>query len=517
MLSAGRKRKLHIAALTCAVCLALCGCAPRVDFEDKDVPVEKTEVSLVLQPGETAKLDELPALERADLSGSECYDEIIAWQAAHPDVEVIYTVTFPDGTTADNSAQSLTLGAISPDDVQLTARLAGYLPALEELDLSGAGLSPEGAAAIAEALPDVHIIYTCELLGQTVGLDTESLDLRGASAAQLVTAADVMKHLPGLKTVQLGSELENPLDWEPLTALVQGCPQVDFEYGFTLYGKAFTLLDSELDLNHITVEDGGALAYAAAGCMKNLKVLDMDFCGVSNEEMAVIRDAYPDVNVVWRIWFGDSYSVRTDVEKILASKPSAGGLVRDRDAEALKYCTKVKYLDVGHNEILTDISFVSYMPELEVAVLAMNNIADLSPLASCKKLEYLEIQTNARITDLSPLASCTELEHLNIANCRNFSDITPLFGLNKLKRLWLGCSAPVPQEQIEKFAALHPDCELNTTVWSDPTSEGWRVDHVDPYTNQVYYDERYEKLIEQFGYLEGDYSFASKDPKYKAG
>ena len=350
-----------------------------------------------------------------------------------------------------------------------------------------------------------------------MGLDTESLDLRGASAAQLVAAADVMKHLPGLKTVQLGSELENPLDWETLTALVQGCPQVDFEYGFTLYGKAFTLLDSELDLNHITVEDGGALAYAAAGCMKNLEVLDMDFCGVSNEEMAVIRDAYPDVNVVWRIWFGDSYSVRTDVEKILASKPSAGGLVRDRDAEALKYCTKVKYLDVGHNEILTDISFVSYMPELEVAVLAMNNIADLSPLASCKKLEYLEIQTNARITDLSPLASCTELEHLNIANCRNFSDITPLFGLNKLKRLWLGCSAPVPQEQIEEFAALYPDCELNTTVWSDPTSEGWRVDHVDPYTNQVYYDERYEKLIEQFGYLEGDYSFASKDPKYKAG
>lgn len=517
MLSAGRKRKLHIAALTCAVCLALCGCAPRVDFEDKDVPVEKTEVSLVLQPGETAKLDELPALERADLSGSECYDEIIAWQAAHPDVEVIYTVTFPDGTTADNSAQSLTLGAISPDDVQLTARLAGYLPALEELDLSGAGLSPEGAAAIAEALPDVHIIYTRELLGQTVGLETESLDLRGASAAQLVAAADVMKHLPGLKTVQLGSELENPLDWETLTALVQGCPQVNFEYGFTLYGKAFTLLDSELDLNHITVEDGGALAYAAAGCMKNLEVLDMDFCGVSNEEMAVIRDAYPDVNVVWRIWFGDSYSVRTDVEKILASKPSAGGLVRDRDAEALKYCTKVKYLDVGHNEILTDISFVSYMPELEVAVLAMNNIADLSPLASCKKLEYLEIQTNARITDLSPLASCTELEHLNIANCRNFSDITPLFGLNKLKRLWLGCSAPVPQEQIEEFAALHPDCELNTTVWSDPTSEGWRVDHVDPYTNQVYYDERYEKLIEQFGYLEGDYAFASRDPKYKAG
>ena len=126
MLSAGRKKTAYRGA---DVRRCTCGCAPRVDFEDKDVPVEKTEVSLVLQPGETAKLDELPALERADLSGSECYDEIIAWQAAHPDVEVIYTVTFPDGTTADNSAQSLTLGAISLTTCSSRRGLRGYLPA----------------------------------------------------------------------------------------------------------------------------------------------------------------------------------------------------------------------------------------------------------------------------------------------------------------------------------------------------------------------------------------------------
>lgn len=51
----------------------------------------------------------------------------------------------------------------------------------------------------------------------------------------------------------------------------------------------------------------------------------MDSCGVSDEEMAAIRDDFPDVNVVWRIWFGTGYSVRTDVEKILASQPQRAG------------------------------------------------------------------------------------------------------------------------------------------------------------------------------------------------
>ena len=110
--------------------------------------------------------------------------------------------------------------------------------------------------------------------------------------------------------------------------------------------------------------------------------------------MEQIRDALPGVKVVWRIWFGQSYSVRTDVEKILASKPSAGGLLWDSDVQVLKYCTDVKYIDLGHNERITDISFAAYMPKLEVAIFAMNDIADISALANCPELEYLEIQTN---------------------------------------------------------------------------------------------------------------------------
>ncbi len=352
------------------------------------------------------------------------------------------------------------------------------------------------------------------VLGQRVDAETEALDLRGITPQDVDAVLAVLPKLTALKTAALGTEAECALSWGNIARLVQAREDVDFDYTFSFYGKPFTLLDRKVDINHVAVSDEGALARQIIPCMKNLSFLDMDSCGVSNESMAALRDEFPDVKVVWRIWFGDFYSVRTNTPKILASKPSVGGLLRDSDVQVLKYCTDVLYLDLGHNEIITDISFAAYMPKLRVAILAMNMITDLTPLASCPKLEYLEIQTNPYITDLSPLAACTELEHLNVSNCRGFDDITPILGLNKLKRFWLGCSAPVPEEQKEEFARLHPDCEFNTTVWSDPTSEGWRIDHVDPWTNEVFYDERYELLLAQFGYLENAYSFISNDPLY---
>lgn len=511
-----RMKRITAAGAALLLCTVLAGCGEKVEFEDKNIGAERTSAKLVIEKGETEKLDELTMLERVDLSGSTCYAEIVEWSEAHPNVEVTYTVEFPDGTVAENTAQTLTLGALDEAGADLAAELVTYLPALESVDLTSTGISPERAYAFVLALPEADISYSCSFLGHEVSFETESIDLTGMTESEAQEALMVLPYLPKLERVTLGNEAVTPLTWPTLGSLVQSCTGADFEYAFTLYGKSFTLLDKEMDLNHIAIDDGGALVYAVVGAMKELEYLDMDFCGVSNEQMMAIRNAYPDVNVVWRVWFGTNYSVRTDAEKILASKPSAGGLVTNRDVAALSCCNGVKYLDLGHNEVISDISFVANMPELEVAILAMNNISDISPLANCTKLEYLEIQTNAGITDLSPLASCTELEHLNIANCRNFSDITPLMGLDKLKRLWLGCSAPVPQEQKDAFIAAHPDCEVNLSVWSDPTSEGWRVDHVDPWTNQVYYDERYELLLEQFGYLEGDYSFISKDPLYFA-
>lgn len=66
-----RKRVLGLSLAAALAAFALTGCAERVDFAHKDVAVDKTDVALVLQEGETEKLDMLPALESVDVSGSE--------------------------------------------------------------------------------------------------------------------------------------------------------------------------------------------------------------------------------------------------------------------------------------------------------------------------------------------------------------------------------------------------------------------------------------------------------------
>ena len=286
-------------------------------------------------------------------------------------------------------------------------------------------------------------------------------------------------------------------------------------YDFTLYGRHFTLADTSMDFRHVPMDDEGALVLKAASCMPNLTYLDMDSCGVSDESMAAIRDALPQANVVWRIWFGDRYSVRTDVEKILASNPGLGGELTYENTRSLQYCTKVKYMDLGHNSYLSSLDFCAFMPDLEALVVAMGSWSDCSPLANCPKLEYLELQTSA-LNDLRPLTVLKNLRHLDIGYCFALHDISPLYELPDLERLWIGGYTPIPEEQVEKMRSIAPNCEINTTT-INPTDEGWRYLGADEF-GIMQLAPRYALLRDQFGYS-GDlnaasYSYYWNDPLY---
>lgn len=522
MLTTGTTRciiKARRALLPCLILLCaalLCGCALRLRFTNGRVSQAAREISLVLEPGESALLDSLPNLRSADLSGSECYEEIMDWAAAHPDIAVRYTVPMPDGSEPDNAAQKLDLSAAPAGTELETAKRLRFLPGVETVILGGEteGADIKSLAAFGESRADIEYDYAFDLCGKSCNATDRTLDLRGADRADIEKLKQVLPVMTALEAVSLGDQTGTPaLTFADIAEFQRLRPGAKFDYGFTLYGRDFSTLDTEMNFSHVPMTDEGAAVMEAAACMPNLEYLDMDSCGVSNEAMAEIRDALPDTNVVWRVWFGGSYSVRTDVEKILASKPTVGGNLTAENSQALRYCTKVKYLDLGHNEILDDISFVSFMPELEVAVLALNNWSDTSPLADCPHLEYLEIQTT-NVSDITPLAGLKELRHLNIAYLFNLTDISPLYGLTELERLWIGCLDPVPAEQIEHMQECAPDCVINTTVSDDPTSGGWR------YTGKYNSDgtaelaERYKLLREQFGYDKLEYSFSWNDPLY---
>ena len=477
-------------------------------------PKGSESIRVPLNKGETVKLSGFTALKSADLSGSEDHEEVAAWAEKNPQVDVTYTVTLPDGRSVSSKSESVDLSAVNANTFPLYSALLKYLPNAKVAELgssqSDAPLTPENIASLQSEYPALDISYTVVLGGKPVNLTDSSVDLRALRAENAADAAAWLGCMKHLGEVNFGDESSSELSMADIVKLSAACPGAHLNYSFSLYGYPIDLGAEELNLSHVPVDDNGEAVISALRCMKNCKKLDMDFCGVDDLRMEEIRDMFPDVEVIWRIWFGDVYSVRTDTERILASRPSVGGMLDNTVGEKLKYCTKVKYLDLGHNDDLTDISFVNYMPDLEVFIIAINtHITDISPLRNCPKLEYLEINSTP-VSDISCLAGMKTLHHLNIA-CTQVRDISALYDCTELERLWIGLYTEVPQEQVLKMHEIAPNCVIDLTT-DDPHGNQWRWDYYDESMFVYHYVPRYDLLRKQLGYTYSEYSYYWKDP-----
>ena len=174
-----------------------------------------------------------------------------------------------------------------------------------------------------------------------------------------------------------------------------------------------------------------------------------------------------------------------------------GQLHNDNSAN-LKYCTDVVYMDIGHSYNLSDLSFVSYMPKLKVAIVVDCYAKTLEPFAYCKELQYLEIVNCNRLEDLSPLANCTELRGLNMSYTFSIDDLSPLYGLEHLERLFLG-RHDFSDEDVAAVREALPDCwvtdKSESVAWIGFNySVGWRLD--DEHT----FADWYLEIKEIFGY-----------------
>ena len=377
-------------------------------------------------------------------------------------------------------------------------------------------------AAAAEPTPEATPVPTPEptpvpdvtILGQTYKADAREVDLSGITDEDVPAVVEALGQMEAVESLIVGDDKTTPLTWDSMTALHEAAPDAVIDYAFTLFKKNFNLSDEEMDLKYVRMDDEGALVSQVAHCMTKLRFLDMDSCEVSNEAMAELRDSLPQAEVVWRVNFGRFYTARTNVTKILASMPGKAGELVHNNVMALQYCTKVKYLDLGHNNFLDTIEFCRYMPDLEVLIVGMTFVEDFSPLENCPKLEYLEAMTS-RLHDLTPLSNLKNLRHLNICFDFAVTDISPLYNLTELERLWIGAQVPVPPEQIEKMQEMAPNCVINVTAL-DPTEEGWRtVDYGTEVPNSTI-AARYLLLKQQFGYKEEDFSYQWNDPLYDA-
>ena len=487
--------------------------SPKVELGGRRLSANTTSITAVISKRDIPSLAYFTKLEKADFRGSTCYGEIAEWAAAHPEVEVNYSLPLPGGRTVDSLAESMDLEWAGTDDLNGVMTVFPYMKNLRALrlgDVGGERLTMQDLLRIHEAAPDLELDFIAVLNGEILDSSAESIDLTHLRHEDTAGLAMVLPYMQNLKTVELGvqAEGEEQIAWEDIALLRASCPNAKFQYSFRLYGRDLDLDAEKLDFRGAEVDDNGAALYSVLACMNHCTYLDMDSTDVDDEELAKLRDLFPETKIVWRVWFGTNYSVRTDTERILASKPSVGGMIYD--PSPLQYCTDIKYLDLGHNEDMTDLSFTMYMPKLEVLIIAMTGVTDISPLKNCSRLEYLELNST-QIGDLSPLEGHTALRHLNIGCCPNISDISPLYGIREMERLWIGNETPVPSGQVAEMRAAAPNCKINTTT-SDPHGEAWRFTRYDPEEPKYYWVPRHELLREQMGYNYQEYSFYWLDP-----
>lgn len=443
--------------------------APVVQEVDSTDPREDVEeLTAVMQPGELYTLDYYPNLKRVDLSGSTCYDAILDFIGKHPDLEVAFTIDL-GGSTVSYDVETLTL---NPGSFTFEALLENlqYFPNVTTLSLPGIDLTAEQVTTLRDTYPEIALEYTVDVLGTAYSVDTTQLDLSAMDGSGISEACRELGLLTNLTDVTLSDSLT----FQQVDTLQTALPHIVFHYNFTLFGKTISTADEEVIYKNYSISDEGLTQLREAlTIMDHCKRFVLDDCGLDYEVLSDLREEFRGgPKVVWRVKFGvgDRYSTYTDDDTIRAVYN-----VTDSTCGPMKYLEDVKYMDIGHNEYLTDLSFISYMPELEVLIASECAVTELTGFDNCKKLTWLELAYCYKLENIDALAGCDGLKYLNLS----YSKVTSLEALDALPlERFVYLKPKVSTEEQNTFTAIHPKGECITVFYgySMPYSYGWRYD-----------------------------------------
>ena len=417
-----------------------------------------------------ANLKLLAKLEQVNLGGFHMFEEEMrALSEEFPGVTFDYIpYVSVAGLTIPNDVESLDLEGSSDYDPELLKQELSALKNLKSVTF-GDDLVPAGTLAqLTEKFPQVEFtaIVTYPVAGRDFREDVTELDLSGSPVTEDLTVS--LKPFPLLESVNLH---DTGMQREQLLKLKTAYPELIVKAEVELAGEVFSTEAQELDLNSRIIPDYEQF-FETLVLFDHLTKVEMCDCGLSNEQLGALRDAYPDTKFVWRIYLG-KWSLRTDAVafSVLIMQYDYTRMT-SKDIEVLKYCTDLQALDLGHQAI-TDISVIGeYLTDLRILIVADNKITDLSPLANLPHLHYLEFFMN-QVKDLTPLAQCRELVDLNISYNPGLSDITPLLDLPVLERLWM-VAVPVSDADVALLQKTYPDTVIST--WGDgSTDQGWRT------------------------------------------
>lgn len=418
-----------------------------------------------------------PNLKSADLSGSTCYSAIVDFIGKNPQLQITYSVDM-GGTWISSLESAATLENGGFDCDTLLENLQ-YLPHLTSLTFPETNLTSGQVDAIREAYPELTVRCSVNILGTLYDADTTQMDLSEMNPQQieeLLPKLGILNNLTYVELMNAGGQ--SKLSLADVAKLQDSAPHATFHYTFTLFGKTLSTTDETVEYKkHSIGNEGEAQLREALAVMDSCKRFLLEDCGIDNEVLAQLREDFRgQTKVVWRIWFG-KYTALTDQETIRAVYN-----VFDNTCHDLRYCEDVKYMDIGHNDTLTDLSFIGYMPNIEVLIASGCAATELPGFENCKKLTWLELANCYKLKDISSLEGCESLRFLNLSYTK-VTNYMPLDGLPLERFCCLSAKASVDEQNT--FLSIHPDC-LTRFYGSQPYGYGWRYDDDGRTFNEYY-------------------------------
>ena len=442
-------------------------------------------LSAVLTAEEAAALPALEKLESADLSGSDCYSEILALREKMPACTFVYTVPLGD-TVVRSDADKASVSEAAAADL---AEKLPYLPDLTALDVSGCSLTTEEAMDLQASYPQIDMTYAVSVNGQQIPNHTTAIALTGTLTDETVKALAAFNDLKeaDLKgcawdaetllklleaypetefayEVPLGSdsvdktvrELTVPADAgvseleealallpqmekvdlhdagyteEEAKALIEAYPEIVFACTLTFLDHAWeTTGMEELDLSGTQVSDP-AQVEEAMHCIYDLGKLVLSDWGLTNEQLDALNREYPETRIVWTVKMGP-HKLRTDAETFSTfNRAKHISAVDSPEVAASKRAT--------YRLTTEDIQVLQYCTDLIALDLGHNNIDDISVLENCPHMQYLIIADNF-LTDISVVAQLKELIYVEFF-MNTITDVSVFAGLENLLDLNL-CS-----------------------------------------------------------------------------
>lgn len=425
-----------------------------IPFQGRFLPQDTQEVTVASLTAEEAQaLALVPGLSQVD--GLECrdYDALELLEDLRPDCQVNYRVDL-GGLRWGPGVRSIEL---QHADAEELAKNLPHLPQVETILLKTALPDPALVSRLQREFPQIGLFYALEDRDVPLDAKTTMLSLNQCPLT-LELAQKLIQCYPELQEAEL---LECGLEEEELRQLCDDNPQVFFLWEGS-FGPVQLRTDAvEADLSGIPVTDLEALEQALPYYPKLQKV-DLSDCGLENEELDALNKRHEDVRFVWTVSVG---KVRVRTDSLFFAPVKTGQTVYEGQLDNLRYCPDVIAVDVGHMPLKT-CDWVRFFPKLQYLIIADTGISDITPLADCENLIFLEMFITL-CRDYSPLQQCKKLEDLNL--CYTYGPADPVRKMTWLKRLWWDGI----RYNDKDIADSLPNTEVNLDSGSS-TGGGWR-------------------------------------------